>query len=59
MVAIAHRLQTARDADRIAVMERGRIVELGTHDELVSRGGAYAALWHTWSGGPGNEETPG
>lgn len=59
VVAIAHRLQTARDADRIAVMERGRIVELGTHDELVSRGGAYAALWHTWSGGPGNEETPG
>lgn len=48
VVAIAHRLHTAHDADRVAVVEGGRIVELGSHDELVSRGGEYAALWHSW-----------
>jgi ATP-binding cassette subfamily B protein len=42
---IAHRLSTIRDADLILVMEHGRIVEQGTHDELVGRGGAYAALY--------------
>jgi ABC-type multidrug transport system fused ATPase/permease subunit len=51
VVAIAHRLHTAHDADRIAVMDHGRIVELGSHDELVRRGGAYAALWRSWHGG--------
>lgn len=50
VVAIAHRLQTAHDADRVAVMESGRIVELGTHDELVDAGGTYAALWRSWHG---------
>jgi ATP-binding cassette subfamily C protein len=50
VIAIAHRLQTAHDADRVAVMEAGRLVELGTHDELVAAGGAYAALWRTWHG---------
>ncbi|KPC80823.1 MULTISPECIES: ABC transporter ATP-binding protein [Streptomyces] len=50
VIAIAHRLQTAHDADRVAVMESGRIVELGTHDELVGAGGAYAALWRSWNG---------
>lgn len=50
VISIAHRLQTARDADRVAVMESGRIVELGTHDELVGAGGAYAALWRSWNG---------
>ncbi|GAB2812681.1 ABC transporter ATP-binding protein [Actinocorallia aurea] len=49
VVAIAHRLHTAHDADRVAVVEDGRITELGTHDELVSRGGSYAALWETWT----------
>jgi len=49
VVSIAHRLHTAHDADRIAVVERGRIVELGSHDELLERGGAYAALWERWS----------
>ncbi|MFF1421253.1 ABC transporter ATP-binding protein [Streptomyces sp. NPDC058280] len=52
VIAIAHRLHTARDADRVAVMADGRLTELGTHDELVARGGAYAALWHSWHGEP-------
>jgi ATP-binding cassette, subfamily B, bacterial len=43
---IAHRLQTARTADRIAVVDEGRIVEIGSHDELLARGGAYAELWN-------------
>ncbi|GAA2829471.1 hypothetical protein GCM10020220_017950 [Nonomuraea rubra] len=51
VIAIAHRLQTAHDADRVAVMRDGRLTELGTHDELVAAGGAYAALWHSWHGG--------
>ncbi|MBG0564247.1 ABC transporter ATP-binding protein [Actinoplanes aureus] len=50
VIAIAHRLQTAHDADRVAVMDDGRIIELGTHDELVAAGGSYAALWHSWHG---------
>jgi ABC-type multidrug transport system fused ATPase/permease subunit len=50
VVAIAHRLHTAHDADVIAVVEDGRIVELGGHDELVDAGGPYAALWHSWHG---------
>ncbi|ACZ29736.1 ABC transporter related protein [Xylanimonas cellulosilytica DSM 15894] len=48
VVAIAHRLHTAHDADRVAVVEDGRITELGSHDELVAAGGSYAALWHSW-----------
>lgn len=50
VVAIAHRLHTAHDADVIAVVENGRISELGSHDELVGAGGAYAALWRSWHG---------
>jgi ATP-binding cassette subfamily B protein len=44
-VVIAHRLQTARSADRIAVMVDGRIEELGSHDQLLAREGAYASMW--------------
>jgi ATP-binding cassette subfamily C protein len=50
VIAVAHRLQTAHDADRVAVMDAGRVVEVGSHDDLVAAGGAYAALWHTWHG---------
>ena len=50
VVAIAHRLHTAHDADVIAVVEDGRIVELGGHDDLVDAQGPYAALWHSWHG---------
>ncbi|MDX6281243.1 MAG: hypothetical protein QOH03_2314 [Kribbellaceae bacterium] len=50
VIAIAHRLYTAHDADRVAVVEDGRITELGSHDELVAQQGSYAALWTSWHG---------
>ncbi|RDD88333.1 ABC transporter ATP-binding protein [Streptomyces parvulus] len=52
VIAIAHRLHTAHDADRVAVMEGGLLTELGTHEDLVAAGGAYAALWGSWHGEP-------
>jgi ABC-type multidrug transport system fused ATPase/permease subunit len=50
VVAIAHRLHTAHDADRVAVVEDGLIAEIGSHAELVASGGSYAALWASWHG---------
>jgi ABC-type multidrug transport system fused ATPase/permease subunit len=52
VVAIAHRLQTAHDADRVAVVEDGRITEVGSHDALVEADGSYAALWRSWRDEP-------
>jgi ABC-type multidrug transport system fused ATPase/permease subunit len=57
VVAIAHRLHTAHDADRVAVVEDGLVSELGSHDELVAAGGAYAALWASWSTDPAGTVT--
>jgi len=48
VIAIAHRLHTAHDADRVCVVVDGEVVELGTHDELVAMNGEYAALWRSW-----------
>src|SRR5690606_29447069 len=50
VVGIAHRLHTAHDADVIAVVEDGRITELGSHDELGATDGVYAALMRSWHG---------
>jgi len=47
---ITHRLSTARRADRICVLEGGRIVETGTHGELIGRSGPYASAWRAESG---------
>jgi ABC-type multidrug transport system fused ATPase/permease subunit len=49
VIAIAHRLFSAHDADRVAVVEDGVVTEFGSHDELVEAGGSYAALWRSWT----------
>lgn len=51
VIAIAHRLSTIAQLDRLVVLDRGRIAESGTHNELVARGGIYAGLWARQSGG--------
>ena len=51
VIAIAHRLSTIARMDRLVVMDAGRIVEQGTHQELLRRGGHYARLWARQSGG--------
>jgi ABC-type antimicrobial peptide transport system ATPase subunit len=48
VISIAHRLHTAYDADRIIVVEDGRIVEDGSHQDLIVQNGAYARLWSSW-----------
>ena len=50
VIAIAHRLFSAHDADRVAVVEDGQLAEFGSHDELVAADGSYAALWRSWNG---------
>lgn len=57
-ILVAHRLPTARRADRIAVIEDGRVVELGPHDELVAAGGAYARLWASFVAGDSEDPAP-
>ncbi len=51
VIAIAHRLSTLRQMDRIIVLDRGKIIEEGTHDSLVEQKGVYAELWHHQAGG--------
>ncbi|WP_370949960.1 ABC transporter ATP-binding protein [Amycolatopsis sp. cg5] len=53
VIAIAHRLHTAHDADRVAIIDHGRITELGNHHDLLARAGTYAALWASWHGHTG------
>jgi len=58
-VLIAHRLQTAMGADRIVVIDDGRVAEQGSHHELLARGGRYAAMWHAFEGGAAESRLPG
>jgi ATP-binding cassette, subfamily B, bacterial len=52
VIVIAHRLSTAERADRVGVVDAGRLLELGTHAELMAKGGRYAALYASWAGAP-------
>ena len=58
VIAVAHRLHTAHDADRIAVMEHGKVTEIGSHDELAAAETSYAALWRAWTGRPPKPQPP-
>jgi len=54
VIVIAHRLSTAARADRVAVVDDGRLLEVGTHQELLGQGGRYASLFASWTGGQGD-----
>jgi len=56
-ILIAHRLTTAQRADRIVVIDKGGIVEMGTPDELLKTGGAYAAMYQAWLASGGRDVT--
>ena len=51
VIAIAHRLSTIAALDRLVVMDKGRIIEQGSHEELLAKNGVYAGLWERQSGG--------
>jgi putative ABC transport system ATP-binding protein len=57
-ITIAHRLSTAEQADSVLVFDNGRIVERGTHTELVARGGVYAGLYDSWLGNTRTSRRP-
>ena len=58
VIVVAHRSATAARADRIGVVDDGRLAELGSHDELVARGGHYAELYRTWAVAPSPTPSP-
>lgn len=58
LIAIAHRLSTIAQMDRIVVMDEGRIIEDGTHEDLLAKGGLYAQIWSRQSGGFLDTGTP-
>jgi len=51
VIAIAHRLSTIARMDRLVVIDKGQVIETGTHAELIARGGLYARLWQHQTGG--------